>query len=124
MDTHTQRRLLTGILPLSILCLALAGCAANPGGGPNMTPDRLAASSICRDTIGLDPANAPHAQCVDSLLQNASARDGLSPAPASPGGGAKTACTQFGLRPDSDAFASCAANLDATIFEATHPLPG
>ena len=124
MDIHTQRRLLVRILPLSILCLDLAGCAANSNGGLNMTPDRLAASSICRDTIGLDPANAPHAQCVDSLLQNASVLDGLSPAPAFPGGGTKAACTQFGLRPDSDAFASCVADLDATIFEATHPLPG
>lgn len=124
MDTHTHRRLYLRILPLAIVGLGLAGCAANPSSNANMTPDRLAASRICRDTVGLDPANAPHAQCVDSLLQNASALDGLSPAPAAPGGGTKAACTQFGLRPDSDAFASCVADLDATIFEATHPLPG
>jgi hypothetical protein len=124
MDIHTRRRLLPGILPLTILCLELAGCAISPTGGPNIAPDRLAASRICRDTIGLNPANAPHEQCVDSLLQNASALDRLSPAPASPGGGTKAGCAQFGLRPDSDAFANCVADLDAAIFEASHPLPG
>jgi hypothetical protein len=124
MDIHTRRHLLPGILPLAILGLGLAGCAANPAGGANMTPDRLAASRICRDTVGLDPANAPHEQCVDSLLQNASALDGLSPAPAGPGDGTKAACAQFGLRTDSDAFTRCVTDLDATIFEANHPLPG
>jgi hypothetical protein len=124
MDTHTQRRLFRGILPLTILCLGLAGCAANAASGSSMTPDRLAASQICRDTIGLDPANAPHAQCVDSLLRNVSAIDRLSPAPASLGGGTKAGCAQFGLRPDSDGFARCVIDLDAAIFEATHPLPG
>jgi hypothetical protein len=124
MDIHTQRRLLTGILPLTILCLGLAGCATNAANSPNITPDRLAASRICRDTIGLDPANAPHEQCVDSLLQNASALDRLSPAPASPGGGTKAGCAQFGLRAGSDAFTRCVTDLDATIFEANHPLSG
>jgi len=124
MDIHTPHRLYSGILPLTILCLGLGGCAANPTGGANMTPDRLAASRICRDTVGLDPANAPHAQCVDSLLQNASVLDRLSPAPATPGDGTKAACTQFGLRADSDAFTRCVTDLDSTIFEANHPLPG
>ena len=130
MDTDTGPRPLSGIMPLTILCLALAGCAANPAGRQNMAPDRFAAaSSICRDTMGLNPANAPHEQCVDSLLQNTSAPDGLSPSADGPlanlsAEGTQAACAQFGLRPDSDAFAACVANLDATIFEATHPISG
>jgi hypothetical protein len=99
-------------------------------------PDRLAAAShICRDTMGLNPANAPHEQCMDSLLQNVSALDRLSPSPNGPltdlngsgklpGGPTQAACAQFGLRPDSDAFATCVSNLDATIFEAMHPMSG
>jgi hypothetical protein len=125
IDTHA--RPLACILPLTILCLALAGCASSAAAGPDAAPDRLAAArSICRDTMGLDPANAPHGQCVDSLLQNSS--DDRIANPVGPGvlpaGGPQAACAQFGLRPDSDAFASCAANLDATIFEAAHPISG
>jgi hypothetical protein len=125
MDIKISSRTLSRILPLATLCLALAGCAANPTGSSNSAPDRIAAASlICRDTVGLNPANAPHEQCMDSLLQNTSAPDGLPPSAASPARGTKAGCAQFGLRPDSDAFARCVADLDATVFEATHPLSG
>jgi hypothetical protein len=133
MNIGTAHRIRLRIAPFVILCVASTGCAVS---APVATPDRLAnASRICRDTMGFDPANAPHEQCVDSLLQNTSAPDGLSPlalgplanpmqSDVAPAGRTQAACAQFGLRPDSDAFASCAANLDATIFEATHPLSG
>ena len=127
MNIDIRRRTLPRILPLTILCLVLAGCAANAVAHPNMAPDRLAvARSICRDKMGLNPANAPHEQCVDSLLQNSADDQIANPlgSGAPPAGGTQAACAQFGLRPDSDAFANCAANLDATIFEATHPISG
>ena len=125
MDIKTTPRAMSRILPLATLCLALAGCAASAAPSPNAAPDRIAAASlICRDTIGLNPANAPHEQCVDSLLQNASAPDGVSPAPASPGTGTKAGCAQFGLRPGSDAFGRCVVDLDAALFEAAHPISG
>jgi hypothetical protein len=126
MNIDIRRRPLSRILPLTILCLALAGCA-NAAARPDVAPDRLAAArSICRDTMGLNPANAPHEQCVDSLLQNSADDQIVNPMPMGtpPVGGPQAACAQFGLRPDSDAFANCAANLDATIFEATHPISG
>jgi hypothetical protein len=127
MSIGTRHRAHLRIAPFIILCLASTGCAAS---APAATPDRLAAASrICRDTMGLNPANVPHEQCVDSLLQNASAVDWLSPSANGPlanppAGGTQAACAQFGLRPDSAAFATCTSNLDETIFEATHPLPG
>ena len=136
MDIDTSRRPLSRIMPLTILCLTLAGCAANAAARPEAAPDRLAAArSICRDTMGLDPANAPHEQCVGSLLENLSATDARASlargslanpmrSDVPPAGGAKAACVQFGLRPASDAFASCVANLDETLFEATHPISG
>jgi hypothetical protein len=127
MDIETGIRALPRILPLTILCLGLSGCAAHVSAGPAVTPDYVAtASRICRDTMGLSPANAPHGECVASLLQNVSALDGL-PAPiegALPAGRTQASCAQFGLRPDSDAFAQCAADLDATMFETTRPTPG
>jgi hypothetical protein len=133
MSIGTRHRARLRIAPFIILCLASTGCAAS---APAARPDRLAgASRICRGTMGLNPANAPHQQCVDSLLQNVSALDWLSPlandrltnpkgSNAPPAGDTQAACAQFGLRPDSEAFATCVSNLDETIFEATHPLPG
>jgi hypothetical protein len=127
MSIGTTHHIGLRIAPFIILCLASTGCAAS---APSVTSDRLAAASlICRDTMGLNPANAPHEQCVDTLLQNTSAPDGLSPSANGPLAnllveGTQAACAQFGLRPDSNAFAACVANLDATIFEASHPISG
>ena len=124
MNIGTAHHIGLRIAPFIILCLASTGCTAS---APSVTSDRLAAASlICRDTMGLNPANAPHEQCVDSLLRNSADAQIANPmvSGASPVGGAQAACAQLGLRPDSDAFASCAANLDATIFEATHPISG
>jgi hypothetical protein len=125
MDIKTSSHTLSRILPVMTLCLALAGCAANSAPGPIAAPDRLAAASrICRDTMGLNPANAPHEECVDSLVQNTSAPDGLFAAAAPPAGGTKASCAEFGLRPDSDAFARCVTDLDTTMFEAAHLVSG
>jgi hypothetical protein len=133
MSIGTKNSARLRIAPFIVLCLASTGCAAS---APAVTPNRLAAASrICRDTMGLNPANAQHEQCVDSLLQNVSSLDELSPVSddpltnpkgsgAPPAGATQAACAQFGLRPDSDGFVTCVSNLDATIFEASHPLPG
>ena len=130
MSIGTAHRIRLRIAPFIILCLASTGCAVST---PTAMSDRLAAARhICRDTMGLDPANAPHEQCVASLLQNVVALDGLSPSANDPlanlresgtlpAGSMQAACAQFGLRPDSKAFGTCVSNLDATIFEATHP---
>ena len=117
----------TRILPLTLFCLGLSGCATGAFASPATSPDRVAAAStICRDTMGLSPANAPYAGCVTSLAQNVPELAGpVLVSPRVPGlTDAQASCALFGLRRESDAFAQCAADLDATLFEMTYPTPG
>ena len=127
MNIATAARALPRIVPLTLLCLGLSGCAETPPYAANTTPERYAtASRICSDTMGLNPANAPHAECITSLLGNRMTFDNPfppldgTPAPSE----ARVSCAQFGLLPDSEAQAQCAADLDATLFELTYPGPG
>lgn len=127
MNIKSLTRTLPRVLPFTILCLGLSGCAAGASASPDVAPDRVAAASrICRDTMGLNPANAPYAGCVTSLAQNVPELPNPIRVSTRAQGftGAQASCAQFGLNPDSDALAQCAADLDATLFEMTSPTPG
>jgi len=131
MNTGTGRSRAHRTGPVAVLCLILGGCATGTPNGPTAMPNRLAdASQICRDTMGLNPANAPHDLCVQSLLQNLTALDQPSlpvgeqtakielPG-AVPESDTQKSCARFGFAPGSKSFETCAGNLGASLFEAT-----
>ena len=120
MTTETGRRAALSCAMLA--ALSLAGCATGTPDRQMATADRLAdAGAICRDTMGLSAANAPYDLCVRSLLQNAVAQDHaiLEMPDAMPESDTQKSCARFGLALGSDAFQSCAGNLEASLFEAT-----
>jgi hypothetical protein len=119
MNTQTGRRRALPFALLAVLCLA--GCAAGTPDRQAASADRLAdAGAICRNTMGLNAANAPYDLCVGSLTQNSVAPDHavFAVSAATPESAAQKSCVRFGLAPDSKAIENCAVNLDASLFEA------
>jgi hypothetical protein len=131
MDSGMRNKVIFRISPL-MAGLLFSGCAATASPARDIAPDRLSdAANICRDTLGLDPANAPHDECVRSLLQNVSASNdpmashgedaGSGEMPGDPLlAGLRSGCTQFGVAPGSSGFETCVANLGASLFEANN----
>ena len=127
----SRRRLRISLL--MIPCLAIGGGALHAQTAQAAAPDRGAeASRICRDTMGLNPANAPYGMCVNSLAENvpsadrstfsAQAANFRSPE-GTPLSAAEASCAQFGIKSGTEAFGTCVGNLSTTMNEANHPLP-
>ena len=124
MNTVTVRLGVHRIASFALFCLSLSACTA-VACSEHTPPVRTAdAGAICRDAMGLSPSNVPYDSCVQSLLQNADvlAQPSLPEAPIAkldlPESDARKSCARFGLTPDSEALDTCAANLDASLFEA------
>ena len=95
-------------LPVAGVGLALAACATNPADARSSTPERSAeVAQICRDTMGLNPANYDFEMCRLGLLQTVAslnqadliARD-------------RQACAARGLAPNTPAFATCVVDAE------------
>ncbi|MDE1146376.1 MAG: hypothetical protein PW843_07085 [Azospirillaceae bacterium] len=69
-----------------------------------------AARRVCRDTLGLAPANTEFAACVDSLKNQATAAQ--QPVPEA------RACAEMGHTPDGTDHRHCVARLTAAVSHA------
>lgn len=73
-----------------------------------------AARRVCRDTLGLAPANVDYAACVDSLKTQAAAA--RQPQPEA------RACAEMGHTPGGTDHNQCVAHLAAAVGHAQTPL--
>ena len=123
MDAGLGARRRLRISLLMIPCLAIGGGALHAQNGQIAAPDRLAdASHICRATMGLNPANAPYDVCIRSLIQNEPSGKADAP-PIAQLTPVELSCAQFGVKPGTAEFGTCASNLGATMDEVNHPVP-
>ncbi|MEA1675216.1 hypothetical protein [Nitrospirillum sp. BR 11163] len=73
-----------------------------------------AARRVCRDTLGLAPANVDFAACVDSLKTQAAAAQ--QPVPEA------RACAEMGHTPGGTDHRHCVAHLASAVSHAQTPL--
>ena len=83
--------------------LAVAACAPNPADAQSSTPARVSqVRQICADTMHLNPTEADHEACVDSLLQTLAGMDEARLVETD-----RAACMNQGLQPGTREFAIC-----------------
>ena len=81
----------------------MAACAPNPADAESSTPARVTqVREICADTMHLNPTEADHEACVDSLLQTLAGMDEARLVQSD-----RQTCMNQGLRPGTREFAIC-----------------
>jgi hypothetical protein len=80
----------------------------NPADAQSSTPERSAeVAQICRDTMGLNPANSDYEMCRLSLLQTIASLDKTALRERD-----RAACAQRGLALNTRAFATCVVDAE------------
>jgi hypothetical protein len=80
----------------------------NPADARSSTPERSAeVAQICRDTMGLNPANFDFEMCQQSLLQTIARLDHAALIERD-----REACAQRGLTRRTPAFANCVVDAE------------
>ena len=91
------------LVPILATAVVAAACAPNPADAQSATPARIAqVRQICADTMHLNPTEADHEACVDSLLQTLAGMDQARLIQAD-----RLACMNRGLQPGTRDFAVC-----------------
>ena len=124
----------------AICALACAGVAACATTRPDRAADPITARAgqLCASVIRLSPGEAQYEGCVSSLSASAHGLDQASvlPGPTDEPGGSRSyfyassddvfrreqlSCARLGLDPADGAYASCVADLEATLAAIDNP---